>query len=149
MGLLGHAGWSLGVARRALDQTLAWKDQALGQRAGTPLRDRQDFLIDFGRLDAQVRATRAFTLDTFAEAEEFIDNNEAPTPLVTARCNQAVILCVTLARDTARAAFEWGGVRSIRRGVTERLLRDATVAAQHIGTTRDSFANLTRILIEN
>ena len=64
----GHAGFALGVGRRALDEVLdiARSKQRLGAE---PIADQQLFQHDFAMHDAAMRAARAYTYEAFAEAE--------------------------------------------------------------------------------
>ena len=64
----GHAGFALGVGKRAMEEVLdiARSKQRLG---GAPVAEQQLFQHDFAIHDAAMRAARAYVLEVFADAE--------------------------------------------------------------------------------
>ena len=65
----GHAGFALGVVRRALDEltAIARSKQRMGSSAA--LRDSERFLIELANLEARARAAASWVHERFAAAE--------------------------------------------------------------------------------
>ena len=109
----GHAGFALGVGRRALDEVLdlARRKQRLG---GDPIAEQQLFLHDFAMHDAAMRAARSFTYEAFEQAEFTAIAEGAPTPVEAQRMRQATTYATRVAADAARFAYTWSGSDGLR-----------------------------------
>ena len=68
IGVAGHAGWAIGVAKRALDEVLDRANTPQTRIAG-PNADREGFLHDIARLDASVKAAELLINDVFGELD--------------------------------------------------------------------------------
>lgn len=143
----GHAGFALGVGRRALDEVLdiARSKQRLG---GDPIADQQLFQHDFAMQDAAVRAARAFTYEAFAEAEAAVLDGGAATNEQQQRMRQATTYATRVAADAARFAYTWAGSTGLRQpSVVGRCFRDISAGTQHLFVDNNTLTAYTQALL--
>ncbi len=129
-----HAAFALGVAEGALADLVALAGSGRQQLfARTQLRDTTTFQYEVGRIDADIRAARAF-LESRAALEwqralarvpgdpaRFVETQQMEI-WVTATCARAIDLCYTLAG--ASALYESAPL--------QRRLRDIHTGSQHV-----------------
>ncbi|TML07425.1 MAG: oxidoreductase [Actinobacteria bacterium] len=133
LALIGHAGFALGVGRRALDEVtvIARTKQRLG--AATRIADRERFQFELGRFDAALRSARAFVFDCFGEAQAELDRGNDLAPADFVRLRQATTYATHVAVDVARFAYSFAGTDPIRApSALGRCFRDIHAASQHL-----------------
>ena len=133
LALIGHAGFALGVARRAVDEVtvIARTKQRLG--ATTRIADRERFQFELGRSDAALRAARAFVYDCFGEAQADLDRGNDLTTAGFVRLRQATTYATHVAVDVTRFAYSFAGTDPIRStSALGRCFRDIHAASQHL-----------------
>ncbi len=143
----GHAGFALGVGRRALDEVLdiARRKQRLG---GDPIAEQQLFLHDFAMHDGAMRAARAFTFEAFERAEATAHAEGAPTPVEAQRMRQATTYATRVAADAARFAYTWAGSDGLREpSVVGRCFRDISAGTQHLYVDNNTLTGYTQTLL--
>lgn len=142
----GHAGWALGVARRALDE-IAVIAATKTRMSDTLLGEQQVFQVGYAEAEAKVRAARAFVLESFAAAEAEVTGGGS----LSAHGNHLTRLATTWATSASAEAVEWAyresGTDSLRNpSVLGRCFRDMNAATQHVmvgrKTLTDAAANL-------
>ena len=138
LGVGGHAGWALGIARRAIDEALDAADRPQNRYSG-PNAEREGFLHDIAVLGAKLDAARSLVLTTYADFENKIRAGNELTPADLARFGQVITHSTRVALECARDCFEWVGVSAIRSCPVQRCLLDVSVAAVHLTQTRQSF----------
>ncbi len=128
-----HAGFALGVARRALDEvTELAKSKSRGYVLPQGVASRGVFQYELGKQDMNLLAARAGVMDAF---EAIWQAASAGDPVTTgqqtaARC--AAVHATEAALEACRFAFRYAGARSLYDGnVIERCLRDMQAGAQH------------------
>ena len=142
----GHAGFALGVGRRALDEivVIAKSKQRLG---GAPVSEQQLFLHDFGMHDAAMRAARAFVIEAFADAEAVAIADGMPSLVQIQRMRQATTYATRIAADVARFAYTWAGSSGLRPGVVQRCFRDIHAGTQHVFVDNNTLTAYTEAIL--
>lgn len=142
----GHAGYALGVGRRALQEIvpLARRKQRLGQ-AG-PVATNERFLYELGQHDAMYRAARSYVFSVFMDAEAHLRSGQRLTPWQTAALRQATTYATHVARDVVTFAYHWSGADGLRAGVLQRLFRDTYASTQHIFVDDSTLTEAGRVL---
>ncbi len=137
----GHAGWALGVARRALDEigTIAATKVRMSD---TLLAEQQVFQIGFAEAEAKVRAARAFVVESFAAAEAEVADGGRLSP----RTQHLTRLATTWATSAGAEAVEWAyreaGTEALRNpSVIGRCFRDMNAATQHVMVGRKTLTD--------
>lgn len=128
----GHAGFALGVGRRALDAITTLANTRIRMAGFATIGTEQMFQYELGLHDCAVRAARALVFETFAEADTQARANGAVDPIVNARLRATATYATRVATDAARFAFSWAGSAGLRPGVIQRCLRDLLAGSQHI-----------------
>ncbi len=127
-----HAGFALGVAQRALDESLR---SALVKRRGRPpslLSERGAFRRDMAECNLRLRAARMLAHDVFERAYAIACEGRIPPAEVQAEMRATSSYVTAVAVDVTTLAFRYAGGGAIYTGgVLERCLRDINAAAQH------------------
>ncbi|MCW2546682.1 MAG: acyl-CoA dehydrogenase, partial [Mycobacterium sp.] len=135
----GHAGFALGVSRRAVDEVLALS--ARKQRMGhpTPVSGIERFQYELGRHTAMLNAARAFVFDAFSSAQSSLVPGEMISAAALATLRQATTHVTHVSAAVVDFAYHWSGADGIRPGVLQRLWRDAHTSTQHIFVDDSTF----------
>ena len=146
----GHAGFALGVGKRALVEVLAIAETqaAHGQlRAGRP---RSSCSSTSSRCTTPRCAPRARTsFETFADGGGRGASRRAPRTLVQQqRMRQATTYATRVAADAARFAYTWAGTDALRNpSVLQRCFRDIHAGTQHIYVDNNTLTGYTQALL--
>jgi alkylation response protein AidB-like acyl-CoA dehydrogenase len=130
---LGHTAVVFGMARRALEE--AARMASVRKRLGAPgtISESPLFQADFMKFEAMFQGARAHVVDVYRDAEETAKSGTPVTKVQQARMRQAATRGHTVAKEVVQFAFSAGASGSLRNpSVLGRLLRDVSVAAQHI-----------------
>lgn len=127
----GHAGFALGVVRRALDEltTIARAKQRMG--SSVALRDSEHFLIELASLEARARSARSWVRERFAAAEHTALDTGVADPAEVALARQATVHATQDGADVIRRAYLLAGTDALRAGPLQRCFRDIHAATQH------------------
>jgi alkylation response protein AidB-like acyl-CoA dehydrogenase len=145
----GHAGFALGVARRALDEIAALA--ATKTRPGEPRpADQQAFQVGFARAEAKVRAARSFVLESFAACEAAV----AATGEQPDEVRQLARLATTWGTEVCAEAVTWAyhesGSDGLRvPGPVGRCFRDIHAATQHRVVSRPTLTDAAVTLLSH
>ena len=123
--LIGHTGFALGVARRALDEV------ATIAKTSPTFAASDKFLQDYATAEASYRAAKAFALDEWRRAARTIADEPLDTRAVTL-LRMALLHATNAAVDICTFAFRAVAGKSLKRGPIERCLRDILAGAQHL-----------------
>lgn len=130
---LGHSSIAVGLGRRLLDEAAAF---ARTRSMRSDMAGKSDsFWEEFAKMEARVRAARAFLFEVWREAEAHMANDTVmPTRLHTLF---RLASCEAHAAGAAAADFAYrtGGGAALRRGVIQRLFREMYVAIQHLSVS--------------
>jgi alkylation response protein AidB-like acyl-CoA dehydrogenase len=145
----GHAGFALGVGKRALEEVLAIArtKQRLG---GGPIAEQQLFLHDFAMHDAAMRSARAYVFESFAEAEAAVLDGGLATLEQQQRLRQSTTYATRIAADAARFAYTWAGSGGLRNpSIVGRCFRDIHAGTQHLYVDNNTLTGYTEAMLAN
>ncbi len=128
----GHAGWALGVGRRALDEIRELSRTT--QRMGDPtcLAQRATFQRDYMRAEAKLRAARLLVVDEYEQALAAARGGERPGPEQRALLRTAASYATEAAKEVCDFAHLAAGTAAIRNdSVLQRCFRDIHTGTQH------------------
>jgi alkylation response protein AidB-like acyl-CoA dehydrogenase len=128
---IGHAGFAIGVARRALDELASVAKTKHRMGAASALIDSEAFLIELGRLESRYHSARAWTYRAARQAEAtVVDGNPASSVEINA-LRQATVHVTHEAAAIVHGAYTAAGTSALRCGPIERCFRDIHAATQH------------------
>lgn len=143
----GHAGFALGVARRALDEiaSLSASKSRLGEAR---LCEQQAFQVGYARAEAKVRAARAFVLESFAACEDALQAAGENSP----HARHLARLATSWGTEACAEAVEWAyresGSDGLRNpGVLGRCFRDMYAGTQHLFVSRKTLVDVANSLL--
>ncbi len=127
----GHAGFAMGVTRRALDELTAIAQTKVRMGAFSFLKDDERFLHALGTLESRYHSACAWVRETFGALER--------TALETGRLDlvqnnavrQATVHVTQEAADIIRQAYLLAGTTALRDGPLQRCFRDIHAGSQH------------------
>lgn len=129
----GHTGVALGLMKRALEEITRIAFDKKRPAYQTVLGEQPVFRHDFAYHEAAYRAARAFTLELYAETQEFLENGGELRLAQRKRLHQNVIYVHKVAADVVRFCFTMAGSESLRNpSALGRCMRDMSAANQHI-----------------
>ncbi len=143
----GHAGFALGVGKRALEE-LTRIVQTKHRLGAEPLREQQLFRHDYAMNDAALRAARAFVFEVFADAQLTLEAGNDPTVEQRQRLRQATTYATRVAADVVRFSYTAAGTDALRPGVLQRCFRDIHASTQHLVVDNNTLTETARLLLE-
>jgi alkylation response protein AidB-like acyl-CoA dehydrogenase len=146
---IGHAGFALGVGRRALDEIvmLAQGKQRMGHAA--VLADQERFQYELGKHDAAMKAARAFVFDVFGAAQARLDAGDHFDLVDLLPLRQATTWATDVAAEAVRFAYLSAGSDGLRNpSVIGRCFRDIHAATQHVVVDDSTLTQAGRALLE-
>ena len=144
----GHAGFALGVARRALDELKATSKTKIRMGSGNYLQDGEDFLRRLGQLESRFRAARAWVYETFEAMESRATEIEVVDPEFVTLVRQSTVHVTEEAAEIVREVYLLAGTTSLREGPIQRCFRDIHAASQHFFASPASTLDYARGLID-
>ncbi len=143
---VGHAGFAIGVTRRALDELAAVATEKHRMGAATPLRESERFLHELGTLEGRFRAARAWAYEAFCEAQRAAENGTL-TPHHVNLVRQATVHATQDGADIARHAYLLAGTTALRDGPLQRCFRDLHAGTQHFFASPAAAQDLARDIL--
>ena len=128
---VGHAGFALGLARRALDELAGLSQSKIRMASATVLKEGERFLHSLGTLESRYAASRAWVRETLSSAEQTAIRTEAVDPVESIRVRQATVHVTREAVDIVHQAYLLAGTSSLRESALQRCFRDIHAASQH------------------
>jgi alkylation response protein AidB-like acyl-CoA dehydrogenase len=147
---IGHAGFALGVGRRALDEivTLAQSKQRMGH--ATVLAGQERFQYELGNHDAAMKAARALVFDVFGAAQGRLEARDHFDLVDLLPLRQATTWATDIAADAVRFAYLSAGSDGLRNpSVIGRCFRDIHAATQHVVVDDSTLTQAGRALLEH
>ena len=144
---IGHCGFALGVARRAMEEAAAGAPGKVRMSGLTPVADDPIFRHDFAFHDAALRSARAYSFEVFHQATLEAEAGRDPGLELAQRLRQATTYATRVALQAVRAAYGWLGTDGIRPSVLQRCLRDMETANQHIFVDESTLTATTPFLL--
>ena len=145
----GHAGFALGVGRRALDEITTLASTRIRMAGFATIGTEQLFQHDLGLHDCALRAARALVFETYAEADAQARAAGVVDATSQARVRAVATYATRVATDAARFAFSWAGSAGLRHGVMQRCLRDLLAGSQHIYVDNNTLTGYATALVSD
>ncbi len=127
----GHAGFAMGVARRALDELRELSRTKVRMGAGSFLAEDERFLHELAVLESRLRAASAWVLESFEALEAGVGRTGAIDALLHDEARQATVHVTQEGADIARRAYLLAGTTALREGPLQRCFRDLHAGSQH------------------
>jgi alkylation response protein AidB-like acyl-CoA dehydrogenase len=145
-----HCAFAVGIAEGALDELVELANTGRQQqRAAAPMRASEIFRYELGRIEAELRAARAFCQvqagSHWHHALAGTLNNEA---LLAQGTQTAIWITATCVR-VVDACFAAGGSALYESSPLQRRMRDLHVAAQHVGVQQRHYVNSGMLLLDS
>jgi alkylation response protein AidB-like acyl-CoA dehydrogenase len=130
---IGHSGWALGVARRALDEIQAILSSGRARIGGGQLREEQVIQRTFSQHTLALRSVRLLVHDTIGRIVERLDRGDPMSKAMQAELVSAVAYETSVCMDVVRWAYMTSGSSGLRNpSILQRCFRDMCVGAQHL-----------------
>jgi alkylation response protein AidB-like acyl-CoA dehydrogenase len=144
----GHAGFALGVGKRALVEVLAIAESKQRMGSFETVTAQQLFQHDFAMHDAAMRAARAYVYETFGDAEAAVLQGGPCSLVQQQRMRQATTYATRVAAEATRFAYTWAGTDALRNpSVLQRCFRDMHAGTQHIYVDNNTLTGYTQTLL--
>jgi alkylation response protein AidB-like acyl-CoA dehydrogenase len=143
----GHAGFALGVSRRAIDEVIALAPRKQRMGHATNVAGVERFQFELGRHTAMLKAARAFVFDAFSTTQDALGSGAELTQGQLLTLRQATTHVTHVAAAVVDFAYHWAGADGIRPGRLQRLWRDAHASTQHIFVDDSTFTEAGRHLL--
>jgi alkylation response protein AidB-like acyl-CoA dehydrogenase len=127
----GHAGFAMGVTRRALDELGALARTKVRMGAGAFLKDDERFLEALGTLESRYHAACAWVRESFAAIEGSAVETGRLDPGQNNAVRQATVHVTQEGADIVRRAYLLAGTTALRDGPLQRCFRDIHAGSQH------------------
>ncbi len=144
---VGHAGFALGITRRAIDELVAVARGKLRLGASQVLAEQDRFLVDLATLESRYRAMDAWMTATVAEAEAAAMAG-AVTPALLNTLRQATVFVTHQGADIVRTAYLRAGSGALRAGPLNRAFRDIHAGTQHFFASDAATLDMGRDLMQ-
>lgn len=144
----GFVGFSLGNARRALDEITKIIVVDKRTRAGhmLPLAEQQSFQRSFGRLSQALRAAELLARQSFHDAYAHFDKGNPLTPKVLEDIRAATAYLTQTAEEVVTFALKASGSRGIRNpSKLQRVFRDMMTGARHVSVDEVTYDKWTKL----
>ena len=146
-----HCAFAVGMAEGALDELVELANTGRQQqRAPVPMRASEIFQYELGRIEAELRAARAFCQvqagNHWHHALAGTLNNEA----LLAQGTQTAIWITAACVRVVDACFAAGGGTALyESSPLQKRMRDLHVAAQHVGVQQRHYVNSGKLLLDS
>jgi alkylation response protein AidB-like acyl-CoA dehydrogenase len=143
----GHAGFALGVGRRALDEITTLATTRVRMAGFTTVGSEQLFQYELAQHDLALRAARALVYDALRDADVEARSETGPGMVAPSRLRAATTYATHVATDAARFAYSWAGSAGLRPGALQRCLRDLLAGSQHIYVDNGTLTGYAQVLL--
>ena len=129
---IGHTGFTLGNARRALDELAAFVRSRPNQRGHLPdLADSESFHEQFGAQEGKLRAARALVFEAWRDIEASLDRGETMNKRQITLIRLALNHVTNVAAEVCTYAYRTAGGVALRTSIIQRCFRDMHAGTQH------------------
>lgn len=141
----GHAGWGLGVARRALDEIQAIAQAGRNRMNAGPLIDQQVFQREFGEKSLALRSVRLLVHDLFGRTVDRLSQGEPMSKEMQDDLMACVAYMTQVCQEVVLFAYNAGGSQGLRNpSKLQRCFRDMYTGGQHILVDRKSYEEIAK-----
>ena len=142
---LGHSGWGLGVARRALDEVAAIAEGGRARMGGAALRDQQVFQRELGKREMALKSVRLLTHDVYGRITDHLAKGDSLLPAMQQEVMASTAYLTDVAEDCTLFAYKTAGSQGLRNpSAVQRCFRDIFTGGQHIFVDRRSYEEIAK-----
>jgi len=127
---IGHAGWALGVVRRAIDEAAVIAKTKQRMTGKTGLADDPRFQYDLAEAESLFRAGDLWIRSSFSKAEASAINGN-PDQAMVGEALQATAWFTQQATESLQKLYRHIGTTALRDGAFQRAFRDIHAGSQH------------------
>ena len=143
----GHAGFALGVTRRALDELVAIAETKVRMGGGVFLKDDPRFLHSLGTLESRFRSVQAWVREAFTRIERSVNETGRLDLRANTEVRQATVHVTQEGAEIVRQAYLLAGTTALRDGPLQRCFRDIHAGSQHFFASPASTLDFARDLL--
>jgi alkylation response protein AidB-like acyl-CoA dehydrogenase len=137
---LGHAGWGLGVARRALDEIGKIVLAGRARMGAAPVADQQIFQREFGENTFALNSVRTLVHEVYGRMEARLHAGERLGKPDNDEMMGAVAYLTQVCEDVALWAYRFAGSQGLRNpSLVQRCFRDMLTGGLHVFVDRRSY----------
>lgn len=137
---LGHAGWGLGVARRALDELVGIAQGGRMRMGSLPLIEQQVFQRDFGEKSFALDSVRTLVHEVYGRMERKLQAGESLGKPDNDEMMGAVAYLTQVCEDVCVWAYRVAGSQGLRNpSIIQRCFRDMMTGGLHVFVDRRSY----------
>jgi alkylation response protein AidB-like acyl-CoA dehydrogenase len=144
---IGHAGFAMGVGRRAVDELMAIAKTKVRMGAGSFLKDSEAFLLGLGKLESRLISASAWVRECLHTIEREVVSTGLVDPVLNNRLRQATVHVTQEVADITREAYLMAGTTGLRDGPLQRCFRDIHAGSQHFFASPASTLDMARDLM--
>jgi alkylation response protein AidB-like acyl-CoA dehydrogenase len=145
---LCHAGWGLGMGRKALAEIKAVVNAGRARMGSNPLGEQQVFQREFSRLSLALDAADLLTRDIFRTAMAEADSTKSLSEATAIRCRSAASFITQAAEQCMTFAYQQAGSGVMRNpSALQKAQRDMMVGARHLFVDERNYEDLARLLL--
>ncbi len=129
---IGHTGFTLGIARRALDELAAFVRSRPSLRGHLPdIADSELFHEQYGAQEGKVRAARALVYESWRDVEASLAKGEPMSKRQVTLIRLALNHVTNVAAEACTFTYRTAGGVALRTSVIQRCFRDMHAGTQH------------------
>lgn len=129
--VLGHAGWIIGVLRRAIDEATVIAGSKKRMTGATVLAEDPRFKFDLADAESRLRAGELWIRSAFAKAEASAASPGGPDPAAISEAKQATAFLTREGTNIVQSLYLHIGTAALRDGAFQRCFRDVHAGSQH------------------
>lgn len=143
-----HAGFALGIAKRAMKEVTAMATDKKRKLSGIKLSERGAFHKELGITASKLAGARLFALDILNQMWEATNKGERMSLVQWGECRAAMTYVTEVAAEVTTFAYRYGtGAALYQSHPLQRCLRDIYTATQHGVVSDENYENLGLALI--
>lgn len=137
---LGHAGWGLGVARRALDELGRIVLAGRARMGAAPIAEQQVFQREYGERSFALDSVRTLVHEVYGRMERRLHAGEKLGKADNDEMMGAVAYMTQVCEDVTLWAYRWSGSQGLRNpSLVQRCFRDMLTGGLHVFVDRKSY----------
>jgi len=137
---LGHAGWGLGVAQRALDEIAKIAVGGRARMGSAAVVDQQLFQREFGERTFALNSVRTLVHEVYRRMEGRLHAGETLAKADNDEMMGTVAYLTQVAEDVALWAYRFAGSQGLRNpSLVQRCFRDMMTGGLHVFVDRKSY----------
>jgi len=142
---LGHAGWGLGVAQRALDEIEKIVSEGRVRLSTGLVRDQPVFQRQFGEQVLALRSVRLLVHDVFGRSAHRLSKGEPMSKATNDEVMGSVAYMTQVCQDVTLFAYQSAGSQGLRNpSVVQGCFRDMFTGGQHLYVDRKSYEEVAK-----